>query len=93
MQDCGQIITTYGSLDFNLWHTITHAHKQQTAIHMIPATTDTQIISTVRASMCGVGIDSLSAGCTKDDSYYYAVLWLLIYTILLLESTALHTIS
>ena len=30
-------------MDFNLWHTITHAHKQQTAIHMIPATTNTLV--------------------------------------------------
>ena len=68
-------LITYWSLDFILWHTITHAHKQQTAIHMIPATTDTLIMSTVRMSMSCLDMDSLSAESTRDNHQKKIMLW------------------
>ena len=86
MEDCR--LVTYGSLDFILWRTITHAHKQQTAIHVIPATTDTLIMSTVRMLMSCLGCVVVSSAGHKEMAIVFIVCYIYVQNTITSESAA-----
>ena len=52
---------TYRFLDLFLLYIITHVHKQQSPIHMIPPTIDPQAIYTMRISMGCIGCSGTSS--------------------------------